>query len=570
MRRYWWVVVTLALCGALLAWSLHQQFAHNWGASATILVENPQSSALFDRDVSADPERYTADQAAILQSTPVASRALEIANAETGADLDLDDAADGIEVESDLDSGSITVTASHPDPDVAISIANAVVTAYEEIKQAERSRAFDSAIEQFDSSIKTVDEELANITAQISELRASGGEGATDLDAQVQAATQRLLEILAQGTVDDTQVQPILDQLQTLQLIQALRGDDPVLASLIESRNQALERRSQLALRRDQLRVDSALTSTGISVISPAREAGQALSLPRALLIGLLLGTVIGAVVAFAFASRSKRFLHRSEPELVLNAPLLAEIPRYDGGRASIPTRDVPDTEEAEAYRVAEASLERLTDQGDAAQVAAVVSAASGDSSRVAANLAVTAALHGKKVLVIDCNLGDPALSRLLMAPSTREGLAEVVDGSVAFQDAAVSVDLGPGSHLDFLGKGVRNVSTPTFFPSKAAAEFFDQVADAYDLVVVDIPSPLQAAYAGSVARLCEQTVVVVPHESEVSVLADAMDRLAMSGGKADGYVYTESEQSIRVIQPDPSANGRQDLPKRVSPSAQV
>ena len=192
---------------------------------------------------------------------------------------------------------------------------------------------FDSAIEQFDSSIKTVDEELANITAQISELRASGGEGATDLDAQVQAATQRLLEILAQGTVDDTQVQPILDQLQTLQLIQALRGDDPVLASLIESRNQALERRSQLALRRDQLRVDSALTSTGISVISPAREAGQALSLPRALLIGLLLGTVIGAVVAFAFASRSKRFLHRSEPELVLNAPLLAEIPRYDGGR---------------------------------------------------------------------------------------------------------------------------------------------------------------------------------------------------------------------------------------------
>lgn len=568
MKRYWWVVVTLALCGALLAWSVHQTFARDWSATTTMLVDNPQNSALFNRDGATSPERYTADQVAILESDPVAERALEIAQAESDSTtLELNDITTGIEVESGLDSGSISVTASHPNPDLATAIANSVVTAYEEIKEAEASQTFDSAIEEFNASIEAVDEELADITTQITELRAGGEEG-NNVDAQIQTAIQQLLDVLAQDAVDQAQLQAALDQLQTLQLIQSLRGEDPALASLIESRNQALERRSQLALRRDQLRVDSAVSPAGISMISPAREAGQAVTLPRAILIGLLLGTVVGAVVAFAFASRSRRFQHRNEPELVLHAPLLAEVPQYREGRVSIPARDAPDTGAAEGYRLAEGSLDRLASAGTFTRIAGVVAAGAGDSATVTANLAVTAALRGKRVLAVDCNFGDPALARLLGAPETQEGITDIVEGRIALEEAVVPVDLGSGWTIDLLGKGRRTVTAPAFFHSRDTERFFAQLPEAYDLVLVDVPSPLQAAYAGAVIRLCEKTMVVVPHESEVAVLVDAMNQLALSGGKADGYVYTGSIQPSRPYSPE-SAEDRQGQRRRATRSSQ-
>ena len=143
---------------------------------------------------------------------------------------------------------------------------------------------------------------------------------------------------------------------------------------------------------------------------------------------------------------------------------------------------------------------------------------------------------------------------------------------------ASVAQALGSGRRaeiVDVLAQGERSVE-------ELAGEISQSVANtSQHLQVLSRAGLVRSHREGTriIYRLASDRVaelwaavrdVAVRHAAEVSVLADAMDRLAMSGGKADGYVYTESEQSIRVIQPDPSANGRQDLPKRVSPSAQV
>lgn len=524
-------------------------------------MENPANSSPFDRDISTSPERYTSDQVAFLESSATAERALELATeSPAGEVLTIEDFIGGIAVESTVDSGVITVTATADEPETAILMANSVVAAYQELKQTEAERILDSAIEQLDASIQSVDGELEAITAEILALREPGGED-NDVNSQIQRVMGQLLDLIA-ADGDVTQLEPLLTRLQTLQLVQSLGGDDPILTSLTESRAQALERRSELALTREQLRVETALASTGVSLMSPARDADQAISLSRALVIGVLLGAAVGVAVAFALASRSRRFQHRDEPELLLHAPLLAEIPSFSDQRANMPARDARHSAAAEAFRVAEAAIRGINGGARNPGVVAMVAAGSGDgASVVTANLAVTTAARGGRVLAIDCDFGSQDLVRLLGGPDHYPGITDVVAGEVDLAEAVSTIEVAPNTGVDLLGRGLQNVTATTFFRSASTEHFFDDLRHHYDLVIVDVPSPLEVAYAGSVLRLCS-TVMVIPDQGDLSVVVEAMDRLALSGATVEGYIYNRSPVSTRHS-PFDEASAAEDLADR-------
>lgn len=528
-----------------------------------MLVENPVNSSVFDQDTGASPERYTSDQVAILESTAITERAAEMATeSPAGTSLSPDDFIDGIEVESTAEGGLITVVATGAEPETAVLMADSLMGAYEELKEAESARSLESAIEEFDASIQAVDEEVEAITAEITALREPAAEG-TDVNSQIQTAIGQLLELIA-ANGDAAQLEPILTRLQALQLIQSLGGGDPAMASLSEARAQALERRSQLALARDQLRVQTALTSTGISMVSPARATGQAIPLPRAIVVGLLLGGAIGVAVAFARSSRSRRFQHRDEPELLLHAPLLAEIPDFTDQRTDVPARDARHSAAAESFRVAEAAVRGLNGDARNPGVVALVSAGAGDGvSVVTANLAATAASRGGTVLAIDCDFGAQNLSRLLGGQENHPGITDVIGSNLPLTEAVSTVEVGPDATVDLLGRGLDNVTATTFFRSASTEHLFAELHRFYDLILVDVPSPLAVAYAGSVLRLCS-TVMVVPDQAELSVVVDAMDRLALSGATVQGYIYNRSPLPSRPTRSgEPSeAKGVVDSPR--------
>ena len=551
IRKHWLVVALIGIIGASLGWVVHQALADDWVGSATMLVENPESAQLFDQGPAASPERYTADQVVILQSTPVATRALEILAGEGETDgLDLDDLMNDVDVETGLESGLITVNAVSDDPNRATAIANAVVSAYEARKEADADRAFESAISEFDASVAAVDEELADIAEQITALRDPAADGAA-LDAQLQSAIEQLLEIINQPDAESApQLEGILQQLQTLQLIQSVQGEDPALASLIESRAQALERRSQLALRRDQLRVDAALTSTGIAIVSPARTAEQPVPLSRAVAVGLLIGLLGGALIAYALANKSSRFHHPDEPGLILDAPLLAEIPDFaaESLETKLPVRDASGSGAAEAFRFAVPALTSSLVGPQSTKVVAVVGSRVGaGASVVTANLAAAAAARGRRVLLVDCDFGSPALADIVSSPNVRHGITDVVESGVAMKHAVISVDVGDGLSIDLLARGSHNVTAPGFFRSSDTATHFDALRDSYDVVLVDVPSPLQVAYAGIVLSLCDSSVMVVSHQSEVSDLVDSIERVSLAGTDIGGYVYNRANTRVRA-----------------------
>jgi len=191
--------------------------------------------------------------------------------------------------------------------------------------------------------------------------------------------------------------------------------------------------------------------------------------------------------------------------------------------------------------------------------VVAVTSAGLADGkSVVATNTALAAAKEGKRVLLIDADFGNQATTMLLL-PDERPaaGLTEVVEVGMPLHEAVVQIEGSGSTGLHLLARGWRQTTAPEFFRLGATREFFEQVQDYYDLVIVDSPPVLHMAYASTLLGLVDKVLIVVPHESSATLLEELQDRLDLVGTPTIGYIYnlaplrpemTRTEGSMRDV----------------------
>lgn len=559
IRKYWALVLVTTIVGAAVGIFVLKERA-SWVAESSILLENPQLSQLLDREPSSSPQRYVADQVAVLDSAAIRQRALEIAE-QTTADgsIRISDTMNAAEVTSTPQSGLIEVVATHENAELAVAVANAIPAAYEEYREQETSKAVASAVSEFEAAIARVDTELESISERIAQIRAESD--ADDVEARLESAVDELLVLLSED--DATQERDAaIRRVQTLQLIASIQTGDPRLTQLNESREQALERRAQLTERRDELMVEASLTSTGIVLFSPAVDAQPAIGTARSTAIGVLAGFVLGTGFAFALSVRSRRFASRTEPESILNAPVLAEIPKFGDELRStaLPTRDADTSEAAESFRFAATALIRRLDREISAVPAgaagparhgtavAIVSPLTEDGrSVVAANLAVAVAVLGLRVVVVDCAFANLAVTKIFNASLDHVGMTDVVHDSYTFPSAVQTISLPQARSLDLVSRGTYRITAPTFFRGQGIGQFLDSLRSEYDLVIADVPSVLEVNHAGSVLGLIENTILVVRHQSHAWRLAETLERISLSNSEVVGYLYNRADVSWEV-----------------------
>ncbi len=304
---------------------------------------------------------------------------------------------------------------------------------------------------------------------------------------------------------------------------------------------------------------------------APARFVeATGIGLLQTLVVAIALGALLGVGGAYVATLRNRWFERRDEPELILGAPLLAEIPDFTGdrGKSALPARDEPTSASAEAFRFAAATLEvrfgpaatpdaprgqSPTDESRP-RLFVVTSAGLGEGkTAVTANTAIAAALRGSKVLVIDGDLEHPALTRLmlgLIAPS--QGFTDVVETGLALSRAVAVLELSDAARVDVLSRGLQQVTTSDFFRSAGARELFETARGLYDLVLIDSPPLLQEAYAGTLVGYADRVIVVVPHKSPVSLLEEEQDRLTLIGTPLAGYVYNRAPLRPEMVAEQP------------------
>jgi succinoglycan biosynthesis transport protein ExoP len=220
----------------------------------------------------------------------------------------------------------------------------------------------------------------------------------------------------------------------------------------LEAELETLKPLSALAAQdRAQLRRIRNLISLGdssTSVVQTAREARQIQPTPlRTALLGALLGLMLGIALAFFVDLLDTRLRRSEEIEEALGLPLLGRLsapPRALRKKDRIVTLEQPDGPDAEAFRVLRTNL-AFADIDRRARSIVVSSAIQGEGkSTTVANLAVTLATAGRRVILVDLDFRRPYVERFFGLPIS-PGATDVILGEAQLDDALATIKLRPG-----------------------------------------------------------------------------------------------------------------------------
>ena len=540
------VVVLFVLTG--LAFSAIGGTSSTFSAEALIVLRDPGSL-----EGGAPSERFIAEQAEIIRS-PIVAESAAASLAETSIDppVTADEIIASSSIGSSPDSSLVFLSAADEDSDRAITKVNALAAAYQDVISAEATRSSDAALERIDAQLESLEERFAQVSAEIQDLRAANVDLSV-LKTQADESLARIAELQAElidandenASAIRQEISDYLARLDAYRQAQAAVGTDPEMLALLEEQDQLINRRTELLRSRDQIAIDAELAPGAVALMDTAEQATEFVesNTRRTMAVMIVLGVLAGAGLSYLLDLRHRTFGDRLEPEAILGAPLLAEIPLFsdEGLNTRLPTRDAPRSAAAEGFRFAAASIQ---DSMRGAKSVMMVGATLGQGkSTTLINTTMANARRGRSVLVVDCDFGNQDATRLLLGLDKLPdiGLIDVIESGALLKSATSTVHLDDDVSLDLLSRGGRSIVAANLLSSNEARVVFESAASKYDIVFVDAPPLLQVAYASTVARYVDALVVVVSHDSPIREMEEMAKRLQLIGTPVLGYLYNRA-----------------------------
>ncbi len=579
MWRYRWLVALIVAIFIGLGVAFQAYVPSVFQATAEMVVEDPRASQLFNVGEivtgGQNPQRYVADQVEILQSPRVAAQAAKLvadwgstgtegedwpeewlSEADiAGVSLLQDEFLRSLSISSSRDSNQIEVSFTADTAQLARIGANAIVEAYQDVRFEQLEQTANAAVLQIGLKQVEIDKILEDIQFEIDNLIALD-EVRSGLDKEFEDDLATFLELqLRLDRLDSTsdeadavriQLDDLLQDFQTTAVIDTIEAGNAELQALIAQQDASIAELAALSGRSNSILIDLELTGTGVTSLSlaPAPTTTTGSGPARILAAAIVLGLAVAAALSYFLASRRRAFGSRTLPELVLNAPLLAEVPDFtlEGIKSSLPVTQAPTSASAEAFRFAAAAVDIRASAAGAKSLMMVSATLASGKTTAAANTAIAAAREGLRVLVIDADFGNQELTSLFLGEEQpAAGITEVVAGIVPLEEAVRQIVVTDDRSLHLLWRGRQPVEAANFFRTEDTQRFFTEVKEQFDLVIIDGPPLLQVAYASTLVRYVDAVVAIVAHNSRVGELEEVADRLHFIETPAIGYIYTKA-----------------------------
>jgi Mrp family chromosome partitioning ATPase len=440
------------------------------------------------------------------------------------------------------------------DPDRAIVMVNGLVNAFQEASRTGATQSSVAAVERIDAQLVVIDTRLAEVGLEIVAVRNADVELA-ELRSQYRDALSEIARLQALlPSASDAQApairQEITDyrgRIDTYRLAVNTAGVTSEMEALSLEEQQLIARRTDILQRGDEIAFEIETAPGAVSLLDAAEEAAEITqsSASRIVAVGLILGLAAAFGITYLLELRLRRFAGRREPEAILGAPLLADIPDFESEKLNtrLPVRDNPRSAAAESFRFAASSIEDALKTLGVNSVMVVGATLGHGKSTCIVNTAMANARQGHSALLIDGDFGNQDASRLVLgddrAPTI--GLTEVVELDATLEGAIQEVPFGDSRSLDLLGRGSRPTIAANLLSSAEAGAVFEEAKTTHDLLFVDAPPVLQVAYATTLANHVDALVVVVSHGSPMRELEELVDRLKLIDTPVIGYLYNRS-----------------------------
>lgn len=288
---------------------------------------------------------------------------------------------------------------------------------------------------------------------------------------------------------------------------------------------------------------------------------------PRKVALGIIVGLLLGVGLAVVVDGMNTSIKKRTDIERMLQVPGLAVIPRLARPRnadrkvrRALPRRTgngkgpvnkstqelvtVTDfrSASAEAYRTLRTNL-IFSQSVQALRTIVVTSASPGEGkTTTAANLAVSFAHHGMRVLLLDCDLRRGRLHKIFQI-AREPGITELVLGREEYEAVTRETSV---TGLYVIPSGTLPPNPSELLGGDRMRQVMAALSEAFDLIVIDSPPLLAASDGAILATLSDGVVVVLRAGSTESEAAQqAIQQLYSVGARVVGAVLNDPDAKV-------------------------
>lgn len=485
LRRRAPLIVGFVIVALIAGYALSARQTKQYSASATVRIGDPNAESVFNGgQFVRDPQRQVDTEIEVIRSQAVADKA-EQSLGERASQIS------SVAVSSIASTDVVEIEVTATTPDTAADAANALANFYVDRRRAQITADLDRRAAELREKADALTVQIQNIDAQVSS-----------------AGDQTLLVAQRQGLVTQQQ---------------------------------------EFSQRASEFEIESGARSGNVEVVETAEPNQNPVS-PKPFRDAALAG-ILAAMLGVAGAMLLDRLDEAVKLEEVpdrAKAPVLGVVP-LRGKR--LQHRHLPDAPrvlvepkslEAEAFRSIRTSL-RFSNLSKAKQTLVVTSASGSEGkSTVTANLAVSLADAGLRVVAVSADLRRPTLGQFFgIDERSVPGLTSVLLGDTPLEAAMVNVPLRGAGQLLVLPAGATPPNPAELLGSHLMGELVESLENSgADFVLLDCPPVLPVADPLATAQFADGVVLVaVPGQTKAHSLVDACDKVRQVGVEIVGVV---------------------------------
>ena len=160
-----------------------------------------------------------------------------------------------------------------------------------------------------------------------------------------------------------------------------------------------------------------------------------------------------------------------------------------------------------EAYKSLRTNLKFIANTSGAHSFVITSAVPEESKSNTAINLAITLAMDGQNVILVDCDLRKPVLHKYMKSAKGRKGLTNVLAGEVELESCIAKFK---DINISALVAGTIPPNPSELLSSQAMADLMETLKERYDYAIVDAPPVSVVTDAAIVGNLVDGALLVI------------------------------------------------------------
>ncbi|MEP7111085.1 MAG: polysaccharide biosynthesis tyrosine autokinase [Ferruginibacter sp.] len=294
---------------------------------------------------------------------------------------------------------------------------------------------------------------------------------------------------------------------------------------------------SFLLQKREESELSYASTIPDSRIVNYAQSTGSPVSPKRVIIYMMAVAIAFGFPIAFISAREtfSGKILYRQEIESLTKFPVVGEI-AFNKSKQPLVVEAGKRTVIAEEFRKIRVSLLSLGINEQNKKILVTSSIAGEGKSFVAANLASSISLTGKKVVLVDMDLHNPGIGKIF-GIKEQVGVSDYLMGKKDLKQIIYSI---PGNeNLFYISSGNLQQDSSELLENGKVQRLIASLDNDFDTVIIDSAPIVLITDAYLLSSLCDATLYVVRHKFTPKVLVKRMDEnIAINPIKNPGIIF--------------------------------